>query len=151
LEVKRQDELPPAKPALGFIAPFGRRKKGNVISEIISAAGSHLPTDACKPLECSYRVFRRMLDRDLVRTMFVARAQVFGELGDLMIEIYRGYQQSRDETSLLFYRESSLIPVSVIGRGKGYDFVHIVRGAEPNRCSKQSRVAYSGVARELLS
>jgi hypothetical protein len=47
-----------------------------------------------------------------------------------VIEIYRGYQQSRDETSLLFYRDTSLNPVSQIGREKGYDYIHIVRPVE---------------------
>ena len=112
-------------------APFGRTRRGNIVAEVILAAGSQLPPEDYETLECSFRVFRRMLDPDLVRTMFIVRAQVFEKLEDLMIEIYRGYEQSRDETTLMFYRDNSLNPVSVVGRGKGYDFVHVVRRAEP--------------------
>ena len=114
----------------GLTAPFGTRRSGNLVPDIIHAAGSQLKPQEYEPLECSFRVFRRMLDRERVRTMFIVRAEVFGKLEDLMIEIYRSYQQSRDETSLLFYRDTSLNPVSLIGRGKEYDFIHIVREAE---------------------
>jgi hypothetical protein len=110
----------------GLSAPFGTRRTGNLVSDIIHSAGSQLKPQEYEPLECSFRVFRRMLDRERVRTMFIVRAQVFRKLEDLMIEIYRCYQQSRDETSLLFYRDAKLNPVSLIGRGKGYDFIHIV-------------------------
>ena len=111
----------------GLSAPFGTKRKDDLVSEIIHAAGSQLKPEDYERLECSFRVFRRMLDREWVRTMFIVKAQVFTRLEDLMTELYRGYHQSRDETSLLFYRDSSRYPVSVIGRGNGYDFIHVVR------------------------
>jgi hypothetical protein len=110
--------------------PFGVKRKANIVAEVINAAGSHLMPSDYGTLECSFRVHRRMLDSRRLETMFIVRAQVLEKLEDLMVEIYRDYQRSRTEKTLLFYRDSSLTPVSVIGRGKGYDFIHVVRNVE---------------------
>ena len=107
--------------------PFGVGHNGNIVAEVINVTVSHLlPTDY-ETVDCSFRVSRRMLNRRAVRTMFIVRAPVFEKLEKLMIEIYRDYQRSGTERMLLFYRDSSLNPVSVIGRGKRFDFITIVQ------------------------
>jgi hypothetical protein len=106
---------------------FRSERRGNLVAEILKLAGSGLAATDFQEVNCSYRVCKRMLDPTHLRTLFIVRSDVFEKLEALMVEVYRDYEQSRHGQSLLFYSKGRMDLVSVIGRGRGYVFAHIVR------------------------
>jgi hypothetical protein len=118
---------------------FESERNGNIVGELLNAAGRDLPVASFREIDCTYRTRRKMIDASHLRTLFIIRSDVMDLLESLMIEIYRDYERSRGPQTILFYPEDHLDPITVIGRGSGYVFASIVKEQCPDKSKRLSK------------